>query len=303
VRFSRLDVLLLLMVLVWGTNFSAIKYALRDFPEISFNAMRLSLASIVFLIAIAAQWRRSRSLSLAEWARVVFLGIVGTVLYQMLFLAGVARTSVANSALIFGCTPVVVAIMASVAGHERLTATRWAGAALSFAGIYAIVGHRAALSAATLVGDALIFIAMLCWSLYSVVAQPLLQRHSPLVITGWGMAFGTVLYLIFAARSLMGTDWAAISAVSWMLMAGSSLLALAFAYMVWYTAVQKIGSSRTAVYSNLTPIVAMVVAAVWLAEQISAVQLLGTVLILGGLAITRLQPHTREVSEASLRGR
>jgi drug/metabolite transporter (DMT)-like permease len=292
VRFSRLDVLLLLMVLVWGTNFSAIKYALRDFPETSFNAMRLSLASVVFLIAIAAQAPRNRSLTWAEWGRVIFLGIVGTVLYQMLFLAGVARTSVANSALIFGCTPVVVAIMASVAGHERLTATRWAGAALSFAGIYAIVGHRASLSAATLVGDALIFIAMLCWSLYSVVAQPLLQRHSPLVITGWGMAVGTAFYLMFAARSLVATDWAAISAVSWMLMASSSLLALAFAYMVWYTAVQKIGSSRTAVYSNLTPIVAMIVAAAWLGEQISGVQLLGTALILGGLAITRIQPAT-----------
>jgi drug/metabolite transporter (DMT)-like permease len=77
-----------------------------------------------------------------------------------------------------------------------------------------------------------------------------------------------------------------------MLMAGSSLLALAFAYMVWYTAVQKIGSSRTAVYSNLTPIVAMIVAAAWLGEQISGVQLLGTALILGGLAITRIQPAT-----------
>ena len=302
-RFSRLDILLLLMVLVWGTNFSAIKYALRDFPEISFNAMRLLLASVVYLVAIAVQARRSHSLTVAEWVRVTFLGIVGTVLYQVLFLAGVTRTSVANSALIFGCTPVVVAIMASAAGHERFTAIRWAGAALSFAGIYAIVGRRAALSAATLAGDALIFGAMLCWSVYSVVAQPLLQRHSPLVITGWGLAVGSVLYVIFSARTLLATDWAAISALSWVLMAGSSLLAIAFAYMVWYTAVQKIGSSRTALYSNLTPIVAMIVAAVWLGEQISSAQLLGTALILGGLAITRLQPHTPEVSEAGLRGR
>ena len=53
-------------------------------------------------------------------------------------------------------------------------------------------------------------------------------------------------------------------------MAASSLLALALSYMVWYTAVQRIGSARTAVYSNLTPIVAMIVAAVWLGERITA---------------------------------
>ena len=118
------------------------------------------------------------------------LALVGTVLYQLFFLAGMARTSVANSALIFGCTPVAVAIMSSVAGHERLTAARWVGAALSLAGIYALVGHRAELSAATLVGDLFVFCGMLCWSLYSVAAQPTAQaalapRRHRLVDDDW----------------------------------------------------------------------------------------------------------------------
>jgi len=283
------------MVSIWGTNFSAVKYALREFPIITFNALRLSLASAVFLVAIAALRDRARRglrppdppLTAREWRLVFFLALVGTAFYQWCFLAGLARTSVANSALIFGCTPVVVAIMASVAGHERLGAARWFGAVLSFTGIYAIVGHRAAMSTATIVGDALIFIGMLCWSVYSVAAQPLLKRHSALVITGWAMAIGTAMYLVIAAPQVLRTNWSAISATSWMLMAASGLLALAFAYMVWYTAVQKIGSSRTALYSNLTPIVAMAVAAAWLGERISGVQLIGAVLILSGIAVTR----------------
>ena len=70
----------------------------------------------------------------------------------------------------------------------------------------------------------------------------------------------------------------------------SSLLALAFSYMIWYTAVQRIGSSRTAIYSNLTPIVAMIVAAIWLGEPIGAPQIIGAVTILSGVFITRLAP-------------
>ena len=70
-------------------------------------------------------------------------------------------------------------------------------------------------------------------------------------------------------------------------MSASSLLALAFSYMVWYTAVQKIGSSRTAVYSNLTPIVAIAVAAIWLGERIGVAQLFGAALILSGIAVSR----------------
>lgn len=277
------------MVIIWGTNFSAIKYALRDFPEITFNALRLLLAAIVFQIAMARQTGRVRVtyLTRRDWFVVFVLAVVGTVLYQLFFLAGVARTSVANSALIFGCTPVAVAIMASVAGHERLSAGRWIGAGLSLAGIYALVGHRATLTTTTLVGDAFVFAGMLCWSLYSVLAQPLLARHAPLIITGWSMTIGALLYLFVAARPMMATDWRDISVTSWLLMSASSLLALAFSYMVWYTAVQKIGSSRTAVYSNLTPIVAIAVAAIWLGERIGGAQLFGAALILSGIAVSR----------------
>jgi drug/metabolite transporter (DMT)-like permease len=293
-----LDLLLLLMVIIWGSNFSVIKFALREFPEPTFNALRLVLASTVFLIAIAVVRARAKAgrrppeapLTGPEWRLVFVLGLLGTVLYQLLFLAGVARTSVANSALIFGSTPVAVAIMASIAGHDRLSWARWSGAALSFAGIYALVGPRAELSTSSLTGDALIFGGMLCWSLYSVLAQPLLRRHSPLVVTGLAMATGTVVYLAYAFVPMRGTNWQAISMTSWLLMAWSSLFALAFAYMVWYTAVQRIGSSRTAIYSNLTPIVAMIVASVWLGEQITRPQILGATLILSGIAVTRLSP-------------
>jgi drug/metabolite transporter (DMT)-like permease len=293
-----LDLLLLLMILIWGSNFSAVKYALRDFPEVSFNALRLILASAVFLVAIAVVRARARAglrppepeITAREWRVLIMLGILGTGFYQLLFLAGVARTSVANSSLIFGCTPVAVAILASIVGHDRLTTARWAGAALSFGGIYTLVGLRARVSSETLLGDAMIFGAMICWSIYSVVAQPLLRKHSPLVVTGWAMIVGTAMYLLVVGAAVLDTNWSAISATSWMLMAASSLLALAFSYIVWYTAVQKIGSARTAVYSNLTPIVAMIVAALWLGEQITRVQLLGAALILSGIAITRWAP-------------
>ena len=65
--FSRLDLLLLLMVGIWGANFSAIKLALRDFPEASFNAMRLVLAAAVFLVAIL-RLEPPSTLTRRDWA-------------------------------------------------------------------------------------------------------------------------------------------------------------------------------------------------------------------------------------------
>jgi drug/metabolite transporter (DMT)-like permease len=276
------------MVIIWGANFSVIKVALREFSPVTFNALRLMLATAVFLAAIALVTRDKNPFNRVEWARVVFLGVVGHFFYQLAFLAGISRTSVSNSALIFGVTPVVVALLASVAGHERVGMVRWAGVALSFAGIYIIVGRRASIGADTLAGDALVFCGMVCWSVYSVVAQPLLKRHSPLIVTGYSMAIGATLFVVAALPTFARTDWTTISILSWTLMALSSLLALAFAYMVWYTAVQRIGSSRTAIYSNLTPIVAMAIAALWLREPVDATQIAGAATILTGLFVTRL---------------
>ena len=55
---TRLDLLLAAMVAIWGGNFSLVKVALRDFPELAFNAFRLVIASTVFLLAI---WHARRS--------------------------------------------------------------------------------------------------------------------------------------------------------------------------------------------------------------------------------------------------
>ena len=83
--------------------------ALRDFPEAAFNAARLLIASAIFIAAI---WRAGRrrepgaaeagalgALTRQDWLRLTALGIVGHMVYQLLFLGGVKRTSVGNAAL------------------------------------------------------------------------------------------------------------------------------------------------------------------------------------------------------------
>jgi drug/metabolite transporter (DMT)-like permease len=292
---SRLDLLLLSMVAIWGTNFSLVKVALRDFPELAFNAFRLAIASTIFLSAL--WWQRSRAkengtvppppLARADWARLVFLGIVGHCLYQFLFLGGVKRTSVGNGSLILGTTPVVVALLTSIAGHERVPPLRWLGAAISFLGLYIVVGQKVEWSASGHLGDLLVFASTICWATYSVASVPLLRRHSPLVVTGYSISIGAALYTLVSLPALVGVDWRVISLLSWVLMATSAVFALAFAYLIWYTSVQRAGSTRTAAWSNVTPVVAMAIAAVWLGEPIALNQVIGSLAIFTGLFITR----------------
>ena len=330
-RFSRLDALLLLMTVIWGGNYSVIKSAFREIPPVGFNALRLTLASSLFLIAIWAKGtgvvsgkkgtgvvsghsgNDSRPLQPSgadsrplhhdsrplkhDWAGILFLAIVGQFIYQLLFIAGLARTSVANSSLLIGCTPIFVALMTAALGQERITPMRWAGVALSAFGIYLVVGHGASLSRASLAGDLTMLAAVLCWSMATVGSRPLLARHSPLVVTGYSMAIGSALYVPFAWTDLRHLAWRNVSTSAWLSIGFSAVFALCVAYMIWYTAVQRLGNTRTSVYSNVVPIAAMVVAWGWLGEHIGAMKIAGAAAILLGVALTKIQESDSPVAK------
>ncbi len=190
---TPIDGLLLLMVLIWGGNFTVVKFALQHITPLSFNALRLIVASAVFLAAI--WWTGLPRFTRGEWIRLVALGVIGHFVYQMGFLGGLARTSASNSSLILGCSPVAVALVSAAAGHERVARAQWVGVLLSVAGIYLVVGSGARFGGASLLGDLLTFGAAWCWAVYTVGSRTLLTRHSPLAVTGITLSVGTLFYV------------------------------------------------------------------------------------------------------------
>src|SRR5688572_9485606 len=278
------------MIVIWGTNFSLVKVALRDFPEIPFNAMRMIVGTTVFLAAIWFTHDRAKPrplLTRTDWIQLFFLGMVGTFLYQLCFVAAVRRTSVGNGSLIIGLSPIVISLMSAVVGHERIRPLRWLGVFMALLGLYFVVGHGVDFSDATLRGDLLMLGGVICWATYSVASQPILKRHSPLVVIALTFSIGAACYVLVMTPTLFDVDWAAVSGFSWFLMFSSAFLALNLSYWIWYTGLKRLGGSRTSMYSYLTPIVAMIVAAMWLGEPISGNQIAGASAIFAGLLITR----------------
>lgn len=300
-----IDALLACLVLIWGTNFSLLKVAFREMPPLPFNALRLVLSVSVFLGAIAATRRitaadrgglasvfaTSTPVTTRDWLELVALGIIGHFFYQIGFVGGVAATSVANAALIIGSTPVVIAILSAVIRGERLGFLHWLGAAISLVGIYFVVGVGSSFSGASWRGDVLVMFSVLCWATYTIGGGRLISRHSPLFVTGVTMAFGAVPYVIWAWPEMRAMDWGRVSAWTWGALVFSGVLALNVSYLIWYVAVRQIGPSRTAIVSNLVPLVAMVVAALWLGEPITAAKTAGAAAVLGGVVLTRLGAH------------
>jgi drug/metabolite transporter (DMT)-like permease len=275
--------LLLLMVVIWGANYSLIKVVLQELPPPVFNAVRLSIAAAVFVavLALTAKTRPTRR----EWIQLAGLGFYGQFLYQLFFLNGMSRTSVANASLIIGLVPIVVALTNASLGLEKLTRTYWLGTAVSLVGMYFVVGLDAGVARASLVGDLLTFCAVLAWSAYTVAAKPLLARHSSMVVSGWSITLGTLFYLPYAVPEMRNVDWPQVSAGAWIGTTVSALLSINLSYILWNRAVQTLGSSQTAIYSNLIPVAAVGTAAVWLGEPVDRWKTIGAALIIVGLVV------------------
>ena len=107
------------------------------------------------------------------------------------------------------------------------------------------------------------------------------------------MVTGAVPLLAMGLPEIVSIRVDEVSLASWAGLLYSALFALVFGYLAWSRGVQAIGSTRTASYVNLIPVVATATAFVWLGERLSSLQLLGGVAVIAGIALSRrLSPRS-----------
>ena len=301
-RFSTIDIMLIGMSFVWGINFSVVKTALTDLSPLSFNSLRFGLASL-FILTLLWVLERDLSFRREDIGRLVLLGLIGNTVYQLLFIHGIARTTASNSSLMLATMPIFVALLSSVLGVERVERKVWYSVILSFIGIFLIVQsaeRTLTMTDQSWIGDLLVLAGTICWSTYTVLSKPLLQRYTPLKLTTLTMVMGTPLLVLVSIPSLKEQNWGSVSLQGWLSLTYSFFFAISIGYVVWYTAVRRIGSARTALYENLITVIAVAVAWIFLSEGMTLLQVLGAVLVLTSLYLAR-RPSTETSSNTRQR--
>ena len=284
------DLGLLLIVLIWGVNFSVLKVLLRELEPLALNALRFPMAAVALWILVR---RLDGSLKPdpEDLLRIITLGLLGNVAYQLCFIFGVDSTFAGNASLLLATTPVWTLFLSSVSGHERPGGWVIIGVAGTLIGIFMVItGSRDAgtLASPTTRGDLLILIASMLWAMYTVGGRKPVTRYGALRVTAWTLWVATPIIFFMGLPGLMRTDLRSITPEAWIGVTYAGLLGIGLAYLLWYRAVERIGNNRTAVYSNLVPVAALITAWIWLGEVPTTLQLIGAAVILVGLTLARL---------------
>lgn len=281
------DLLLVLMAVIWAVNYTVAKYGTRTVHPLAYNAVRIAMA-VVALLVIA--WLRSHDRpSRRDIAALASIGVIGNGLYQLCFIEGLARSRAGTVALMLAASPAFVAVVGRIFRVERVGARGWGGIALQLAGIACVVFGSVARSTTddTVLGSALIVAGSLCWAFFAILIKPYTERLSGINVGAYSLAGGALFVTAIGIPSMLTTDWTGVTRDVWAAMVYSGIGALVVGNLIWYHGVSRIGPTRVSMFSNLQPLVALVVAWLALGEVPTVWQGLGAGSIMTGLIITR----------------
>ena len=240
-------------------------------------ALRFVLAGILLALVLRHRrlaWPRGRDL-----AGLVLLGALGYTAQSFCFFSALNHLTVGLAVLLLYLHPALVLLAGAALGRQRLTPRKAALAAASFAGILLTVRGDLA---GTPVGLAFGIGAALIYTNYILVGEHLTPRTGVIPAA-------TVIVLSAAVMFCLGTlvegvRWPGTTG-GWLAVAGIAVLGTALATVTFFAGVQRIGAGDAATLSTLEPVVALVLAFVFLGEQLGAVQLAGALLVIASAAL------------------
>lgn len=283
-----------LLVFISAAGFGAMPVFARSAYQSGANLFELLTARFLvagLVLSVYLRWKKPpRPLTVRERGGAVLMGLCGYAVASLCFFSALERVPAPLASLLLYTYPALVTVLAIMFGMEKPDRRKLSALLVSFAGITLILGSSFA--TVNLSGAALALAASLMYSGYILVGNWTL-REAPLAaatawiswaaaagIGGFGLAGG---YLSFS-----------FGPAAWLSVAGLALFSTIVAILAFLQGVVLVGASRASIISTLEPPVTVVLAALFLAETLGPLQLLGGALVLGSAVLANWEKGGKE---------
>ncbi|MBV9209072.1 MAG: DMT family transporter [Acidobacteria bacterium] len=290
---------LIAVQILFGSWPIAGKLALTQLTTASLVAFRVAGAAIAFLVlqTIAGRVRITRR---SDYARLALYSLLGVVLNQLLFVKGLALTTVINATLLSTTIPIFALIVSITLGYDRANFKKLLGITLAAAGaIYLIDPLRADFSHQTTLGNLLIVANSLSYAAYIAISKDMLKRYGALTVITWIFIFGSFATIPFG---LYYTNTAAVMHTSmrvWLAVVYIILMPTVGAYYLNAWALQRVAPSTVAAYIYLQPLIAFALAPLILGERWNSRAWVAMLLIFSGVFVVTRRDRSYAIEEVS----
>ena len=272
-------------VLFWGYNFVSLK--LIDHAVVSPAALLFARFVVTWGSLAAITKLRGGSLGYPpeHRPRILASGFLAMGAYMLLFLEGTARTAPAEAAIVLATMPIITWFFSIAFGEDRFSVLRMVGSLVAFGGVGLVVLGGDGSLGGSLLGDAIVFVAGLFWSLGVVLARPALRTVEPLRYYALAMPGAAPLVAVYGLLPALGTRWGDLGFGSWanlaQLVFGSGVLATS----CYYRGIDDLGAAGATAYQFFVPVVAAAFAWLVLGQAMHPWQYLGVLVVVGGLLL------------------
>lgn len=260
----------------WGCGFFFGKIALREMDSGAMVLYRFGFAALVLIPLLFTHRAR---FSRREWGVLLFASFLGVPLQFLIQFYGLSLTTVSHASLMVGTMPVILAVGAAVFMRERMDSLGWGSLACSTTGAAMIALGRGG-GQATLRGDLLIVLSLMIALGWILMNKQLLERHSPVAVTAYGLVLGTAMLVLFVPFGYGLPPFAAVSAKAWWALAASGVLCTATTTLLWNWGLTQVPASQAGVLLNMEPLIGSLLGVLVLGETLGPSAWVGGALIL-----------------------
>lgn len=268
---------------IWGLNVVFLKVLVENMPAQTMTAFRIMIAGVTALIIVLFT-KELRRLTKREWTFTI-LGMIFGVMAHHLFLAlGLQSIPASNASLILALVPIATAVLGVIFLGEKLTKARITGFVLALFGVFLIQG--ATVDAFSLsIGEGMLFISMFAQAISFIFIKKATATLDSKAVTTVMYLSGSIglliLALVMEPSGLEGMAEASVGVYAVLFMSG--IVATGIGHMVFNSAIQKIGASKTAIFNNFVPFFGVIFSVIFLKEVININQIIGFVFIVTGV--------------------
>jgi drug/metabolite transporter (DMT)-like permease len=289
-----------LLALIWGSSFLFIRIGVEQLPPFQLVFIRTAIAAIGLTLVVYLRGKRLP----ADWRSIgdlLVLGVVNTVLPFALITWGETRIESGLASVLQGTAALFTLVIAHFTfADERISLRKLAGLLIGFLGVVVLASRSSAenivQSDATmhLLGQLAVIVASLCYALGGTYSRKAMQhRLDPVVVAAGAMIVAAVLSGLIAWVAPILGGAAPISLGQLTPGVLGAVLALGLvntfgAYLIFYPLVSVLGAARTSMVTYVIPVIGLVLGAIFLGEQVDLRLAIGTLMIVGGIAIVNL---------------
>ncbi|MDF2501530.1 MAG: protein of unknown function transrane [Anaerosporomusa subterranea] len=290
IRPPLLYVALTAVSLLWGTSFAAAQIGMRELAPLHLVTLRFLLASLVMALMLLSM--TDNKIERIDLPRFVILGFMAITSYFWIQYTALQYTTSIDAALIIATSPIATALLSAITGGERLGWRSVTGILAAFGGVVLVItkgSFNALFQSTNIIGELLLLCNALVWAGFTLYGKTVMKKYRPFVAIAYIHIIGTLMLLpaalipgLFAAEPI----WQALNRITLPTVGAALYLALlcsVYAYYIWYVGIEAIGAVRTAVFSYMNPLFAIIAGLLFMGETLSPFVLIGGIFVLGGV--------------------